>query len=104
MTPEEKLKAWEDQAFQEMEKAVDEGRPIVIQHHFAGPRSFSAVSLDNRVRVLQLPDGRYLANDFTTWTTDVEEAHRFIPGAALNSCWEEFRRIGARVVIEETKI
>lgn len=48
--------------------------------------------------LLQLPDGRYLANDFTTWTTDAEEAHRFIPGAALNSCWEEFRRIGARAV------
>jgi len=48
--------------------------------------------------LLQLPDGRYLADDFTTWVENIAAAHRFIPGAALNHCWEEFRRLGVKAV------
>jgi hypothetical protein len=35
--------------------------------------------------LLQLPDGRYLADDFTTWVENIAAAHRFIPGAALTA-------------------
>jgi hypothetical protein len=48
--------------------------------------------------LLQLPDGRYLSDDFETWVENIAAAHRFIPGAALNACWERFRRLGAKSV------
>lgn len=38
--------------------------------------------------IVRCKDGAFLGNDFMTWTTNRAEAHEFIDGAALNSCFE----------------
>lgn len=44
----------------------------------------------------------YLYSDFETWIYDAKRAHRFIKGAALNACFERWRRAGVRVVRAES--
>lgn len=80
--------------------------------HQLHPRAFADVEKNELIWVsqevpmatefvlLQLPDDSYLSSDFETWTTDTRFAHRFIRGAALNSCVERWRRDGARTIGE----
>lgn len=44
---------------------------------------------------------KYLSKDYTTWTTDRDEACVCIRGAALNQLWEEFRGRGVEIIETE---
>lgn len=52
--------------------------------------------------LLRREDGAYLTSDFETWSPDIEQAHLFIRGAALNACIEELRRDDVSVLLYHT--
>jgi len=61
-----------------------------------GPRHSDQgeTEMKNEFFLLCRSDGTYLTDDFETWSSDIEKAHRFIRGAALNQCRRAVARIG----------